>query len=311
MSFMLVLVSGHPEHPLNPGHLARVERFFDDQHLRFNPQVNWLHIHKAAEFACDDKPSATQLRDLRSIFAEDKIDVFLVSSQQRRKKLLLADMDATIVTSETLDELAAECGLGAEISAITAHAMRGELDFKGALMTRVGMLKGTPVKTLQTVLDRTEISAGAEQLIRVMRHYGATCVLVSGGFTFFTKAIAAQLGFHFSHGNNFDIADNTLTGQVVPPILDKDAKLNFLKTYRDKMGLPPAETMALGDGANDLPMLLEAGLGLGYHPKPLLLENLENCIVYSDLTSALYIQGYTWPEIEQALTPSIRPEATH
>lgn len=302
MSFALVIVSGNPENPLNAGHLAELERFLDENTIRFSSQPTWLHIHKAAQMWIGDKPLPEQWAALRAKFAQDEIDVFVTHLEDRRKKLLLADMDATIVTTETLDELAAKAGIGEKIAAITARAMRGELDFRQALNERVGMLKDLPVSTLQETLEETVMSDGAAELVATMSHYGATCVLVSGGFTYFTGAVAAQLGFHHSHGNTFDIHENKLTGQVIPPILDKDAKLRFLIEYRDRMGLSVAETMAMGDGANDLPMLEEAGLGLGYHPKPLLLERLDNCIVHTQLTSALYIQGYSGQEIAHALS---------
>lgn len=301
MSFVLVFVAGNPSKPLNPGHLAKVEHFLDEKSIRFSLQPRWLHIHKAADLKLDDKPTPDQLRELKALLAEEDIDIFITPTEARRKFLLVADMDATILVGETLDEIGEFAGLKDRISAITDRAMRGELDFAAALRERVAMLKDLPAGILQETLDRMEFSPGAETLVKVMRHNGATCVLVSGGFTFFTGAVSARAGFHFHHGNKLKVEDGRLSGDVATPILDKDSKLNFLNSYRDKMDLPKEETMAIGDGANDLPMLRNAGLGLGYRPKPLLLDNLENCIVHSDLVSALYIQGYTWQEIEQSL----------
>lgn len=301
MSFVLVFVSGNPAKPLNTGHLAEIERFLYENVIRFSVKPRWLHIHKAADMTVADKPLPGQLRGLKDLLAPHEIDVFITAEAARRKRLLVADMDATIVTGETLDELAAAAGLKHEIAAITARAMRGELDFHAALRERVGMLKDLPVSALQDTLEHTEFSPGAETLVKVMAASGATCVLASGGFTFFTGAIATKAAFHFHHGNTLGIAGGKLTGDVIPPILDKDAKLSFLNQYKDKMGLTMEETMALGDGANDLPMLENAGLGLGFRPKPVVLAALENSIVHSDLTSALYIQGYTWQEISQVL----------
>ena len=300
MAFVLVIVAGNPATPLTPGHLAEVERFLDEQALRFASRLGWLHIHKAAQMVLGDKPSLEQMQGLRALLSPDQIDVFVTPHEHRRKKLLIADMDATIVTTETLDELAECAGIKDKISAITERAMRGELDFREALYERVGMLKDLPLIALQQTLNATELSPGAETLLNVMRHAGATCVLVSGGFTFFTSAVAARAGFNFNHGNTLGIKDDKLTGTVEGAILDKQAKLNFLEEYRTKMGIEVTETVALGDGANDLPMLLNAGLGIGYHPKPLLLETLENCIIHTDLTSALYIQGYTEQDIAHA-----------
>lgn len=311
MSFVLVFVAGNPDLPLTPGHLAEVERFLDDASLRFSTKPSWLHIHKAAEIGLGDKPNPEQLAVLKALLDPAQIDVFVTSSEHRRKNLLIADMDATIVTTETLDELAEFAGLKDKISAITARAMAGELDFAEALHARVAMLKDLPVSALQATLDATVYSPGAETLIRVMRHAGATCVLVSGGFTFFTKAVAHHVGFNFNHGNSLGMSDGKLTGEVTGAILDKHAKLRFLQDYSEKMGLEPAQTLAVGDGANDLPMLEAAGLGLGYQPKPLLLERLENCIVHTELTSALYIQGYTWQEIESALHSDTSPAGPH
>lgn len=300
MAFVLVFVAGNPARPLTPFHLAEAEHLLDDDKIAFDLKPRWLHIHKAAELDIAGKPTPGQLRDLKTVLAIDGVDVFVVPQANRRKKLLIADMDATIVTTETLDELAEFAGLKEKISAITARAMRGELDFAAALDERVGLLKGLSLGALEQTLAATDLTPGAETLLRVMRHHGATAVLVSGGFTYFTDAVARKVGFHFNHGNTLGIEGDALNGTVIPPLLDKDAKLTYLKEYRDRLGLASADIMAIGDGANDLPMLLEAGLGLGVYPKPLVADSLDNGVVYSDLTSALYIQGYTSAEIDAA-----------
>lgn len=293
MSFVLVFVAGNPDRPLTDADLA--------QAADAKTVPRWLHIHKAAEIPLTARLDPARLAALRATLARDRIDVFLVPSAGRKKSLLIADMDATIVVGETLDELAACGGMKERIAAITARAMRGELDFIAALSERVGLLKGLPVAALEETLAATRLTPGASRLVGVMRHAGATCVLVSGGFTFFTEAIAHQVGFTSSHGNRLGLDNGVLDGTVLPPVLDKDAKLAFLREYRDRAGLASVDVMALGDGANDLPMLLEAGLGIGVYPKPLVREALDNNIVYSDLTSALYIQGYTQAEIDLAL----------
>lgn len=262
----------------------------------------WLREGVAAEV--DTLFTAEQFNQLRDQMAKHEIDVFRINSAYRRKKLLLADMDATIVEGETLDELAAACGLKDEISAITQQAMRGEIDFKQALRARVAKLKGLPVTELRNTLDKMVLTPGARDMVRVMSHYGATCVLVSGGFTFFTNAIARQCGFQFNHGNELEISGNTLTGQVLDPILDKDAKKMFLTEYTSKLGLHAAETLAVGDGANDIPMLENAGLGVGYRPKPLVKEHVQNYMVFSDHMALLYVQGYTGAEIDAVLNSS-------
>lgn len=293
MESILVFVAGAPEsHPILPSDLD----FVYEKHK--GTDLVWLRNNIAAEIRITQEIEPHTFRDIRNHFSKQMVDVFLVPAENRRKKLLLADMDATIVVGETLDDLAAHAGLKDEIAAITACAMRGELDFQEALTARVGMLKGLPVSTLQTTLDQMEFNQGAQDAVRILGQLGTHCVLVSGGFTFFTSAIASQCSFHNNHGNVLGIADEKLDGTVIPPILDKNAKLEFLKSYAGNMGIPLAETMAIGDGANDIPMLTAAGLGIGYRPKPLVKEHVQNYILYSDLMSLLYIQGYTWQDIQ-------------
>ena len=287
----LVFVSGKKQVPLT-------ENIIHSLHPDFAPQpINWLHAEKAAEIKINTDISLTSIREIAD---KNFIDVFLIPALHRRKKLLLADMDATIVEGETLDDLAAFAGLKDKIAAITARAMRGELDFKEALEQRVKMLEGLSVSALQHTLSAMKINAGAKETISVMRKHGAECYLVSGGFTYFTEAIAKTCGFNGHHGNILKIESDHLTGDVIPPILDKNAKLAFLREYTAKCGILREETMTVGDGANDIPMLLGAGTGVGYYPKPLVKEQISNIIIHTDLTSLLYIQGYTWQDISQS-----------
>ena len=288
----LVFVSGKKEHPLTENFIRSLHDDFSDIPLK------WLHPDKAAElnFSADISPDV--FRGIRDAAGHEYVDVFVIPALHRRKKLLLADMDATIVEGETLDDLAAFAGLKEKISEITARAMRGELDFKQALEQRVNMLEGLSVKALEQTLSTMKINAGAIETIRVMRAHGAECYLVSGGFTYFTNAIAKACNFNDHHGNVLEIQDSHLTGKVVPPILDKNAKLAFLNEYTAKCRIPKELTMSVGDGANDIPMLLGAGTGVGYHPKPLVQEQISNLIIHTDLTSLLYIQGYTWLDLQ-------------
>ena len=285
MTHVLTLVASGVK--LSAGHLAAAASI-----APLDGEPYWLDTHKAADLPVMAKPSREDIFKLREIFAEDEIDVFVTPRIGRQKKLVLCDMDSTIVTTETLDEIAGYAGLKDKISAITERAMRGELDFHAALTERVGMLKGLSQSVLDAVLAETKLTPNVRPFINGLKKQGVTCILVSGGFTFFTGAIAKLAGFDNHHGNTLEIKNGALTGRVVPPVLDKDSKLDFLKQYAGSMNIGLEETMAAGDGANDLPMLLAAGLGVGYKPKPLLLQQLDNCIVHGDLTAALYAQGY-------------------
>lgn len=257
----------------------------------------WLKDQEVVEFHLAGEILAEKLVDLRNILGGSGIDVFYVPLNGRRKNLLLADMDATIVTGETLDDLAAHIGIGADIAAITAQAMAGELDFEEALRARVSRLKGVSVAVLADVYAQMDLSVGARAVVQVMRTHGAQCVLVSGGFSYFTARVADLCGFHAHHGNILGLDGDVLSGDVVDPVLDKNAKLRYLESYARALGVSLSDCVTVGDGANDVPMLLAAGLGVGYHPKKLVREQVQNSIIHSDLTSLLYMQGYCWAEI--------------
>lgn len=251
--------------------------------------VAWIAKDKALEVRLNKRPSKSFIDDLRTSLG--RVDVFVTPAKNRVKKLLLADMDATIVEGETLDDLGAHAGLKDKIAAITARAMRGELDFHEALKERVALLKDLPETALRETLDKMTISKGAAKLIKGMKAAGATCVLVSGGFTFFTGAVAEKLGFDFHHGNSLEIKNARLTGRVIAPILDKNSKLEFLGQYVEKLGITMEDTITIGDGANDIPMLTAAGLGIGYNPKPAVETAVSNTIKHCGLEAALYAQG--------------------
>jgi phosphoserine phosphatase len=212
---------------------------------------------------------------------------------ERRKRLLVADMDSTIINVECLDELADFAGVKAKVAEITERAMRGELEFEGALRERVGMLKGLSLTALQQAYDeRVRLNPGARALVRTMAEHGARCVLVSGGFTFFTGRVAKGAGFHVDHGNTLITADGALTGQVGEPILGRAAKLAALEEAAQALGLPLARTLAIGDGANDLAMIQAAGLGVAYRAKPIVAAQADAKVDHADLTALLYFQGY-------------------
>jgi phosphoserine phosphatase len=220
------------------------------------------------------------------------VDINLVRSDNRRKRLLIADMDSTIIGQECIDELADFAGKREEISAITERAMRGELDFEAALKARVAMLKGLPVETLEkTYNERIRLRPGAQTLVRTMNAMGAVTALVSGGFTFFVERIATAAGFQHSFANELEVARGVLTGRVIEPILGRTAKQNALLRLTGEHELRLADTLAVGDGANDLAMLERAGLGVAYRAKPAVAQTARARIDHGDLTALLYLQG--------------------
>jgi phosphoserine phosphatase len=221
------------------------------------------------------------------------VDVCVQPAAGRRKRLLVADMDSTIINVECLDELADFAGLKAEISAITERAMRGELAFEGALRERVGMLKGLATTALQQTYDeRVRLNPGARTLVRTMAAHGARCVLVSGGFTFFTSRVAEAAGFHANRANTLKDDGAHLTGLVGEPILGREAKLAALTEEASSHGIPLAQTLAIGDGANDLAMIQASGLGVAYRAKPIVAAQAHAKVDHADLTAVLYFQGF-------------------
>ena len=230
---------------------------------------------------------------LRGPMADQQLDWCVQPLEGRRKRLLVADMDSTIINVECLDELADFAGLKAEISAITERAMRGELAFEGALRERVAMLKGLPVTALQAAYDeRVRLNPGARTLVRTMAAAGARCLLVSGGFSFFTRRVAAAAGFHAERANTLGEAGGALTGLVGEPILGREAKLSALSEEAAALGVPLSATLAIGDGANDLAMIEAAGLGIAYRAKPIVAAQADARIDHADLTALLYFQGF-------------------
>jgi phosphoserine phosphatase len=221
------------------------------------------------------------------------IDAATVSIHNRRKRLLVADMDSTMIHQECIDELGIMAGVGERIAAITTRAMRGELDFEAALTERVGLLKGLPASIIDTLIaTRITFMPGGRTLLATMKASGAYTALISGGFTAFTAHVAASLGFDEHRANTLLIEDGKLTGAVARPILGQKAKIDGLKELARKHGLESSDAIAVGDGANDLAMLSEAGLGVALHAKPHVQESSLIRINHADLTALLYLQGY-------------------
>lgn len=221
------------------------------------------------------------------------IDVCVQPWNGRRKRLLVADMDSTIINVECLDELADFAGLKPHIAAITERAMRGELEFETALRERVALLRGLPVSALQRTFDeRVRLNPGARTLVRTMAAGGARCVLVSGGFSFFTGRVAAAAGFHAERANALIEESGTLAGLVAEPILGREAKLQTLLQEAEALDLALSEILAVGDGANDLAMIEVAGLGVAYRAKPIVAAQANARVDHADLTALLHFQGY-------------------
>ena len=264
------------------------------QALGLEGRTNWLAKDAAADFIFDSALEPRALADaLLGAVEPYPVDVIVQPVEGRRKKLFLADMDSTMIGQECIDELADFVGLKVQVSHITERAMRGELAFEPALRERVGLLKGLDVNVIDRILaERITYTPGGRELVRTMRANGAYTALVSGGFTLFTGPVSQAVGFQEHRSNELLLDSGKLAGLVAEPILGKEAKLATLKDLARINQLQPHETMAVGEGANDLAMLQAAGLGVAFRAKPAVAEAAAARIDHSDLTALLYAQGY-------------------
>jgi len=293
LPFVLTLVA----HRLDPNRVGLLAG-----QLPLSRPPHWLAPDEACDlpFAGLEPVAAEALA--RELLSDLPLDCLAQDASGRRRRLLVADMDSTIITVECIDEIASYIGRRAEIAAITERAMRGEIDFAGALRQRAAMLRGLPVTALQQAYaERVRLSPGAEALVRTMRAAGAFTALVSGGVTVSTERVREAAGFQFDQANRLRYADAALDGTLEEPILDADAKLDTLRRLASERGIPMALTLAIGDGANDLKMLRAAGLGIAYRAKPVVAAGARARIDHGDLKTALYYQGYTATEIAAAL----------
>lgn len=295
-SYALVLTSPPDRPSLSDFAVARAWAAIPEQH-RLN--FEWLHPTEAwqARFLSDDQPGqiAALRRSIAAALNGLTLDVNIVADEigKRRKKLIVADMDSTIIQQECIDEMADVLGIKDKVAAITERAMRGELKFEAALLQRLGLLMGLKESELGRVFEeRITLMPGARTLIATMKSDGARTALVSGGFTFFTGRVAKLVGFDEHHSNTLALADGKLTGKVVGPILGREAKLATLQRLSNALRLPAEASLAVGDGANDLAMVKAAGLGVAFRAKPIVAAGASASITHGDLTALLYLQGY-------------------
>ena len=263
--------------------------------------ARWLQDGFAAEIICTTSSifnahmalENAAFRALRTAASSVHMDVNIVPLDGRRKQLLIADMDSTIITSESLDDLAEMAGFGDAVAAITSRAMAGEIDFEQALDARIAMLAQQPSALFDRLINAAQLTDGAVKAVQTMRDHGASCYLISGGFDFMTGPIANICGFHGHHANHMKIAHGKITGIVEKPVIDRNAKAKYLAHYCKKHGIDASAAATIGDGANDLGMLQAAGMGVAFNGKPLLRDNIALQLNHTDLRGLLYLQGYS------------------
>lgn len=295
MTLVATLIANPARPAITDAVLAEARRVLRTEH---QPRI--LHGEVAAELLVPGEPEAVPdlTESLRAALHGEPIDVaVLPHDQHRRKRLFLADMDSTMIEQECIDELADVVGIKPQVAEITERAMRGEIAFEPALRERVGLLKGLSVHAVDGLIrDAIRLTPGGRTLVATMRAHGAFTCLVSGGFTLFTGPIGATLGFDETRANRLALADGHLTGAVEEPVVGAEAKRASLMELRERFSLGPQDTLAVGDGANDLPMLTEAGLGVAFRAKPKVAHAARVRIEHSDLTALLYLQGFSAAE---------------
>ncbi|WP_158745596.1 phosphoserine phosphatase SerB [Acidisphaera sp. L21] len=283
MPHILTLVAARASTTLQPATIGRVR----DVVSGGTPLV--LSPGEAVDIPCPRQPD---MHAVRAALGAEAVDAMVMQNRGRRKGLLIADMDSTIVTGETLDELAVIAGVGERVAEITKRSMNGEVDFADALRERVALLRGLDLAALEQTWTGVQLTPGAKTLVATMRAHNATTALVSGGFTFFTGRVAELCGFDIHRANTLEDDGTALTGVVGEPILDRDAKLATLEELATTRGLRLRSTLAVGDGANDMAMVMAAGMGVAYHAKPIVAATARHRVDHADLRALLFAQGY-------------------
>ena len=257
----------------------------------------WLSPGHALEAEVEGNPSLTKAREMLGEMLGEKMggipaDINFIPADGRRKALMIADMDSTIISSESLDDLARLAGKGDEVATITARSMRGELDFSQSLKARVGMLAGSPTSLIDTIIAEAECNPGATELVTTLRRHGVRTVLASGGFTFLTEVIVGRLGFDAHFANTLVVRDGVITGEVTDPVLDQHSKRTILDREIEALGITPDDVATIGDGANDRGMTERAGMGVAYQGKDALKAVTPYWLDHTDLRGMLWLQGY-------------------
>lgn len=295
MQYILSILT-HQNTPL-PDDIADQARLILEKNNCSHEGQRWLSPDLAFEVAFSAEPSPQHAQIIKQGFANLKADVTILPAKGRRKKLLIADMDCTIITSESLNDLAELSGFGEEVAKITARTMAGELDFGESLLARMEIIAGSDASLIDRIINDAELSEGAEPLVATMRKYGARTILASGGFTFLTSVIAARLGFDEHYANQMVVENGKITGELIPPLLDQNAKaIRLNKTIAD-MDITADEVATIGDGANDRGMTELAGLGAAFRGKDALKAVANAHLDHADLRGLLWLQGYHDDEI--------------
>ncbi len=292
MSFILSLIAGSTTHTIEEAAVDSLLRQINVSHSG----IDWLDPGTACDVHLPKEIALTVsnlLESVRETLAGAPIDVNVIPAADRRKRLLIADMDSTMIGQECIDELGDVAGVGDQIRDVTRRAMRGDIEFEAALRDRVSKLAGLPARAIETVIqDRITFTPGGRTLVQTMKASGAYCALVSGGFTQFTGYVAAECGFDMHQANQLKVRDGELTGEIIEPALGRNAKVETLYKLISSHGIYLTDVIAVGDGANDIGMLQEAGMGVALHAKPIVKAAADMRIDHGDLTALLYLQGY-------------------